>query len=146
MADAQSFATHRRWYPWFHFVALPLLLINLIVRIVYAVRHAGARVNWWEVVFALALVILAVTARSMALRVQDRLIRLEETLRLQGCLPADLRGRVGELSTSQLIALRFCADSEVPELCRAVLAGEVRGREEIKKRIKIWRPDVRPRA
>src|SRR5437763_11959793 len=100
MADeaTQSFKTHRRYFPLFHFIAIPLLLINLIVRIVYAVMHRGARLVWWEIVFAVALLCLALAARVMVLSVQDRLIRLEETLRLQTCLPDDLKGRVGELS------------------------------------------------
>jgi hypothetical protein len=143
MADAtQTFASHRRFFPLFHFVTVPLLVINLIVRIIYAVKHWGARLVWWEVVVALALILLALAARLMALRVQDRLIRLEETIRLGRVLPEDLRSRVGELSHGQLIALRFCDDAEVGELTRAVLAGEVRGREEIKKRIRTWRPDT----
>jgi hypothetical protein len=45
-------------------------------------------------------------------------------------LPADLQWRIGELAP------------ELPELTRAVLKGEVTGREDIKKRIKNWRPDT----
>jgi hypothetical protein len=143
MAEAtQSYATHRRFYPIFHFVTIPLLVINLIIRIVYAIRHFGARLVWWEIVFALALVFLALATRTMILAVQNRLIRLEETLRLQRCLPDDLRARVGELSHGQLIALRFCGDeAELCALTRSVLNGELKGREEIKKSIKTWRPD-----
>ncbi len=146
MAETQTYATHRRYYPIFHFFVLPLLSLNVLVRIAYAVRHAGARLNWWEVVFALALLIMALAVRSMALRVQDRLITLEESLRLSACLPEDLRGRVSELTASQLIALRFCDDAELPDLTRSVLGGELRGREQIKRRIKNWRPDRLPRA
>ncbi len=144
MADAaQSYATHRRFFPLFHFIAIPLLVINLIVRIIYAYKHMGAKLVWWEIVFALALICLALAARRMVLMVQDRLIRLEETLRLQRCLPDDLRGRVGELSSGQLIALRFCGDdAELAGLTRSVLGGQTTGREDIKKSIKTWRPDT----
>ncbi len=143
MADTtQTYATHRRFFPLFHFVSIPLLVINVIVRIVYAVRHWGARLVWWDVVVAVALVCLAFAARIMVLTVQNRLIVLEETLRLRSCLPADLVGRVGELSRGQLIALRFCGDeAELATLTRSVLNGEVAGRDEIKKRIRTWRPD-----
>jgi len=142
MAEAQSYATHRRFFPLFHFFAIPLLVANLIIRIVYAWMHRGARLVWWEVVFALALVGLAFAARVMALTVQDRLIRLEETLRLQRCLPDDLRGRIGELSNGQLVSLRFCGDeAELTGLTRSILDGKLKGREEIKKQIKTWRPD-----
>lgn len=146
MAESQSYANHRRYYPLYHFVLLPLLTLNLIVRIVYAVRHAGARLNWWELVMAIALLLFALVARSMALRVQDRVIALEESLRLARHLPEDLRGRIGELRTSHLIALRFCDDAEVSDLARAVLNGEFSRAGEIKKRIKTWRPERRPRA
>src|SRR6266545_4584131 len=115
MRPEQSYANHRRFYPLFHFIVVPLLLLNLIVRIVYAVRHAGAKLNWWEVVVAATLLGFAWAARTMVLTVQSRVIRLEERLRLQHVLPEELRGRVGELRTSQLIALRFCADEELPE-------------------------------
>ena len=143
MADAsQSYATHRRFFPLFHFFAIPLLVINLIVRIIYAWMHRGARLVWWEVAVALALLAVAFASRVMALTVQNRLIRLEETIRLQRCLPDDLRGRVGELSSGQLIALRFCGDDEVAGLTRSVLDGKLKGREEIKKQIKTWRPDT----
>ncbi|HYM62390.1 MAG TPA: DUF6526 family protein [Thermoanaerobaculia bacterium] len=140
MPVEQSYATHRRYLPPFHFFVIPVVVINVIIQIVFAVKRFSL-LSAWNVVFAIALTALAFLSRIMTLTVQNRLLRLEERLRLERLLPADLRSRVGELSTSQLIALRFCADDEVPELARAVLAGEVTEREEIKKRIKTWRAD-----
>jgi hypothetical protein len=137
----QTYASHRRFIPIFHFFALPLFGINIIVQIVVAVRQPTA-LNIWNFVVALALLALAMAARRMATTAQDRIIRLEETLRLQRLLPPDLLPRVNELTTDQLVGLRFCADDELPELCRAVFSGDIRGREEIKKRIKTWRPDT----
>jgi hypothetical protein len=144
MADApQSYPNHSRYFPRFHFIVLPLLAINLIIRIIYAYRHWGARLPLWEILVAFALILLALTVRVMVLTVQDRLIRLEETLRLQRCLPDDLRGRVGELTSDQLIALRFCGDdSELAGLTRSVLGGQLTSRDDIKKSIKTWRPDT----
>jgi hypothetical protein len=139
----QSYATHRRFFPLYHFIAIPLLGINLIIRIVYAIMHRGARLVWWEIVFAFALLGFGLAVRVMVLTVQDRLIRLEETTRLQRCLPDELRGRIGELSKSDLIALRFCGDEgELTGLTRSILDGKLKGREEIKKQIKTWRPDT----
>jgi hypothetical protein len=103
--------------------------------------HRGARLVWWEIAVALALLAVAFASRVMALTVQDRLIRLEETLRLQRCLPDDLRGRIGELSNGQLVSLRFCGDDEVAGLTRSVLEGKLKTRNEIKQQIKTWRPD-----
>lgn len=143
MADTtQSYATHRRFFPLFHFFAIPLLVINLIVRIIYAWMHRGARLVWWEIAVALGLLAIGFASRVMVLTVQDRLIKLEETLRLQRCLPDDLRGRIGELSNGQLVSLRFCGDDEVAGLARSVLDGKLKGRDEIKKQIKTWRPDT----
>lgn len=144
MADApQTYPTHRRYFPLFHFIAIPLLVINLIIRVIYAWMHRGARLVWWEIVVAVALLCVAFASRIMVLAVQDRLIRLEETLRLQRCLPDDLRGRVGELSSGQLISLRFCGDeAELVGLTRSVLNGELKSRNDIKKSIKTWRPDT----
>jgi hypothetical protein len=139
----QSYATHRRFFPMFHFFAIPLLVINLIVRIIYAWMHRGARLVWWEIAVALALLALGLATRVMVLTVQDRLIKFEETTRLQRCLPDDLRGRIGELSTGQLVSLRFCGDEgELTGLTRSILDGKLKGREEIKKQIKTWRPDT----
>jgi hypothetical protein len=146
MAETQTHDTHRRYYPLYHFVILPLVLVNVIVRIIYAVRHAGARMVWWEVIFAVTLALFAWAARVMALRVQDRVIAFEETIRLTNYVGDDIRHRVHELSPSELIALRFCDNAEVDELTRAVLGGELQGRENIKRRISKWRPDLRPRA
>ena len=144
MADAtQSYATHRRFFPLFHFFAIPILGINLVVRIVYAWMHRGARLVWWEIAVALALLALGLASRIMVLTLQDRLIKFEETTRLQRCLPDDLRGRIGELSTGQLVSLRFCGDEgELTGLTRSVLSGELKSRNDIKKSIKTWRPDT----
>ena len=140
MAD-QTYETHRQYVPLFHFFAIPVLAINVLVQIYIAVRHFS---GWsvWNVVVALALAAFVFTARGMVTRAQDRIIRLEETLRLQRVLPPDLRGRIGELTTGQLVGLRFSTDAELPELARAVFSGDYRGREDIKKRIKTWRPDT----
>ena len=138
----QNYQNHTRRYPLFHLFVMPLLFLNLIIRIVYAVMHHGARLVWWEIVVAVALIALGFAARLMVLTVQDRLIMLEERLRMQRLLPSDLQSRIGELSRGQLVSLRFCPDEELPELTRSVLTDKVRNRGEIKKRIKNWRADL----
>ena len=141
MAEIQTYATHRRWIPYFHFFVLPVLALNVLVQIYYLYRHFSV---WavWGLIVSIALAALPLATRTMATTAQDRIIRLEETLRLQRCLSPDMRGRIGELTTGQLIGLRFCSDEEVPELTRLVFAGELNGREDIKRRIKNWRPDT----
>ncbi|MEA2569877.1 MAG: hypothetical protein QOI24_1878 [Acidobacteriota bacterium] len=136
----QSYASHRRYHPLYHFFIVPVLAINAVTAIVVAVRHFSGMTVWLAIV-ALALAGLSLIVRTYPLRVQDRLIRLEEQLRLQRMLPADLQPRIGDLRTSQLIALRFCGDDEVCELARAILDGDVKNAAEIKQRIKSWRAD-----
>ena len=140
MPDAtQSFRTHVRYMPPFHFFVLPVLLINLIVQIVAAVRAPGLATVWGAVV-ALALGMAAVLLRVMALTVQDRVIRLEETLRLTRLLP-DRAGDIAKLSRDHLVALRFAADTEAASLIARILAGEISTRKQIKAAVKSWRAD-----
>jgi len=141
MEEAQTYATHRQYVPLFHFFTLPILGLNILVQLYLVIRYFSLG-SVWNLFMALALGALAFTIRGMATTAQDRIIRLEETLRLQRCLPADLQGRIGELSTGQLVGLRFCSDGELPELTRAVFSGEVKSRDQIKRRIKSWRPDT----
>ena len=90
---------------------------------------------------ALALLLLALYARMFALAVQDRVIRLEMQLRLQNLLPADLRPRIPDFTVSQLVALRFASDAELPDLARKVLAENLQDRKAIKQLIRDWQPD-----
>jgi len=140
MQPDQNYANHKRFHPLFHFMAAPILAINLIVRIVIAFRFYSMMAVW-EVLVAFALLAGVFLARYYGLRNQDRIIRLEERLRLERLLPDDLRARVGDLRTSQLIGLRFCSDAELPDACRAVLAGDGPTLDAIKQRVKSWRPD-----
>jgi Na+/melibiose symporter-like transporter len=135
----QTYANHTRWDPPFHFFVGPALIITVIGMIVAAVRHPNVH-SAWMVVVAVALLILAFKTRLYALKVQERVIRLEERLRLSTLLAEPLRSRIGELTESQLIALRFASDAETPALVEATLANNW-SRSEIKKQIKNWRPD-----
>lgn len=142
MADsaAQTYATHRRYVPLYHFVAFMLFLANLVVAVVRVIGDLSIdRVI--HLLTAIALLILYWYARAFATGVQDRVIRLEERLRLGELLPADLHGRIPEFTTRQLVALRFASDAELPELARKVLDENIGDPESIKKSIVSWRPD-----
>ncbi len=141
MADkTQTLASHRRFIPAWHFFALPVLLINVFVVAYHFVRDPQP-INGWALLVAIALVVGISFSRSMPLRAQDRIIRLEERTRLERLLPSDLRGRVGELTASQLIAIRFAPDDEVPDLTRRALNGELKSQGDIKRAIRNWRAD-----
>lgn len=138
-APTQSFANHVRYLPGFHFFVLPVLSINAIVWLVAAVRAPGLDSAWTAVV-ALAIVAGFVFARSMSLRVQDRVIRLEETLRLHRLL-SGREADIGKLTRDHLVALRFASDPEVPGLVDRILAGEIGTRKDIKNAVRSWRSD-----
>lgn len=136
---AQSLVNHKRRQPPFHFFVLPVLMLNLIISIVYMIRHPGWT-GGWVVVLSAALLMLALLVRVNPLKVQDRLIRLEERLRLTALLPEQLRPRIAELTERQLVALRFASDAEIPALVEETLSRNLDGKE-IKTRIQNWRPD-----
>jgi hypothetical protein len=141
MADAvQTYATHRRYIPEFHFFVLPVLLVSALLKVWDFARHPAVMTAWIAVV-AIAIAVGIWTARAMALRAQDRIIRLEERIRLDRLLPPSLRERAAVLSTSQLIALRFASDDELPDLTKRVIDGELHSRADIKRAIGSWRPD-----
>jgi hypothetical protein len=137
----QSFANHTKLVPTFHFLVLPVLVLNL-VQSIYRLVHIGFRWEGWVgALTALALVLLAFHARLFALRVQDRVIRLEERQRLGQLLPEDLQLRIAEFTPRQLIALRFASDEELPVLARKVLNDKVTDSKTIKQSVKQWRSD-----
>ena len=137
---SQSYANHTRWLVPYHFIVSPLLLINLIVALRAAFKDPGVSTAW-GVLLAFAIALGIGLGRLQALTVQDRLIRLEETLRLQRLLPAAEHGEIGRLSRREFVALRFASDAEVPALFRRVRSGEFADAKAIKQAITAWRAD-----
>ena len=78
--------------------------------------------------------------RQYPMKVQDRVIRLEERLRLQSLAPEEWHAQIYRLTEDQLIGLRFASDDEVVELAKQALEHNLT-RKQIKERIKDWRPD-----
>jgi hypothetical protein len=139
-SPSQSAANHTRYHPIYHFVLIPILFIYLILTVVRLFQQPTL-FHIYSVVMGLAFLIMAWLVRAYALKVQDRLIRLEETLRCQHLVEEPLRSRVGELRARHCIALRFASDEEVPGLVERILAAELDSQKEIKQAIRNWRPD-----
>jgi hypothetical protein len=140
MANApQTYASHGRLDPPFHFFLTPLALAALILSIVILVRNPSLPSALW-VTLALGFLVLAGKARGYALKVQDRVIRLEERIRLAMLLPEGLRPRIAELTESQLIGLRFASDAELPALAQRAM-NEGLTKRQIKSAIQSWRAD-----
>jgi len=135
----QNKANHARLHAPYHFVTLPALLLLLIWAIVNLVREPGS-VTAMLLVLVVVMVIMNANLRMYPLKVQDRVIRLEERLRLATLLPEPLRGRIGEITERQLIALRFASDAELASLVERVL-NEKLTPKQIKEAIREWRPD-----
>ena len=122
-----------------HLILAPIFTITFAVAI-DAARHAQTHrlLHWWLVVVAFALILLTMQQRMYSLRVQDRVIRLEETLRVMRLAPGIDPGR---LSLRQMIALRFASDGELPGLVDRAIAENLTG-AQIKDAITAWRADA----
>jgi hypothetical protein len=137
----QTYDNHTRWHAPFHYFAAPVMVTNVLVALVQLVRNPGLDTGWWLVVSA-ALVVVAGVARMNPLRVQDRVIRLEESLRYYQLLPEELAQRAASLTPAQVAALRFASDEELEGLIREVLDGRLTKPDEIKRAVKVWRADT----
>jgi Family of unknown function (DUF6526) len=142
----QTLANHVRWDPPFHFFVLPVFALGLILTLIHFFAHIihGDVRDHVHAVFLILLAVAFLTwmikTRLYALRVQDRVIRLEERLRLTQLLSEPLRSRIPELTEDQLVGLRFASDAELPKLAERAL-NEKLSRDDIKKAIQTWRPD-----
>lgn len=142
----QTFANHAKFDPPFHFFLVPVFVLALILSLNHFFHHLSHRNHWQNihafllVVLAFAFLVLLFKTRIYALKVQDRVIRLEERLRLTQILSEPLRSRIPQLTEDQLIGLRFASDAELPHLVERAL-NEKLSRADIKKSIQNWRPD-----
>ncbi|MGC8549373.1 MAG: DUF6526 family protein [Acidobacteriaceae bacterium] len=137
--EIQDLKHHARFDPIFHYFLTWISLASIIIAIVYAIQHPGFYSAWIAVVAVAGLFVL-LRLRTYPLKVQDRVIRLEERLRLQALAPAEWHPQIYRLSEDQLVALRFASDQEVVELAQQALAQNL-NRKQIKERIQTWRPD-----
>lgn len=135
----QTFANHGRLDPPFHFFMAPVFVFAAIAATIHFIWRPSAHSAAFFVL-AVAAAVAVTKTRLYALKVQDRVIRLEERLRLAALLPEPLRLRIPELTEGQLIALRFASDGEVAKLAERAL-NEKLSRVDIKKAIQVWRPD-----
>lgn len=140
MPAPQNFRNHARLVPLYHYVTVPLTLVA---------------VGWWlrqlmrtptlDALFlfvtAMCALLAAYWARAFATKLQDRVIRLEERLRMERLLSEETRTRVRDFTVDQLVALRFASDDELEELALRVLAENITDRKAIKSMVRDWRAD-----
>ena len=139
MADKpQSLQNHTRLDPLFHGFLGPLSFILLIASVTQLIRNFGWA-SALQVLAAVWAVVATFKIRLYALKVQDRVIRLEERLRMRELFSEPLQSRIGDFTESQLIGLRFASDAELPALAETALQGL--DQKQIKAAIKTWRAD-----
>ena len=138
--QGQNFSNHTRFVPPFHYVALPILLVNFVSAVVGLFNGITFDASL-HVLVAVALIIVALFARVFALKAQDRVIRLEMRLRMRELLPEDRQGRINDFTPTQMVSLRFAGDAELPELARKVLDENFTKSTSIKKMITDWQGD-----
>jgi hypothetical protein len=135
----QTRDNHVRLHPPFHFFFSLAVLILFAVSVYEAIRNPGLSTAA-QVLLVLVVGTVGVLARTYALKVQDRVIRLEEQLRLSHLMDAEYESTIHALSEAQLVALRFASDDELPSLARRAAAERLNGKA-IKAAIRNWRPD-----
>jgi hypothetical protein len=138
-SEPQCLKNHGRLDPPFHVVTFFVLIANLVVSIVYLVHHL-CFYSAWLVLLSVVVFVPFFKLRLYPLKVQDRVIRLEERMRLQALAPSEWHTQIYRLTEDQLIGLRFASDDEVVELAKQALEHNL-NRKQIKERIKNWRPD-----
>ena len=136
----QTLANHAKIDPPFHYLQAALLLLLLILTITNVVRNYETLPAWILVLLVIAVLNISFRTRIYALKAQDRVIRLEERLRLASLLQEPLRSRIGDLTEPQLIAIRFASDGEVAALVQKTLTENLKS-ADIKKSVTSWRPD-----
>ena len=141
MAVSQTYANHTRFHPLFHFFLAPGGIALVVLASVNVVRHSEELDAWILLLMAVLFFGALFLVRVYPLKAQDRIIRLEERLRLQALLSEAQARRIPELTEAQLIALRFASDGELPTLVEKVLATNMPA-AEIKKSIAVWRADT----
>ena len=142
MAQPQSFQNHTRYDPLFHFFVIPMLLLNLAFAI-YATIHAWPgyqHTHLWWIVMSIVFLAMAEISRASALRAQNRIIRLEEQLRLADLVDEQHLELVEALTMEQYIALRFASDAELSALDQRAVSENLTPKQ-IKQIITTWRPD-----
>jgi hypothetical protein len=137
--DKQSFKNHGRVDPLYHYLSFTILVASFIIAAAYLFYHPHF-FTAWIVVLTVVAFIPFFRLRTYALKVQDRVIRLEERLRLQALAPSEWHAEIHKLTEDQLIALRFAPDEELVELAKQAVAENL-SRKQIKERIRNWRPD-----
>ena len=142
MSEPQSYKNHGRFDPAFHFFLAPIMLLNVAAAITWYVHHRSTCTysGLWIILLSIALFVLTGLTRGYALKAQDRVIRLEERLRIASLVSASELVELDSLTMKQYVALRFASNPELPELARRAIRENLT-QKQIKQAIVAWRAD-----
>ena len=137
--ETQNYQNHVRRTPMYYNLAGLILLVNILWQGYGLIGNlsVGSVIGF---LVAIALLVAAFAARTQTLIVQNRVIRLEQRMRFQQLLPADVAARASALPIGQIVALRFACDAELPGLVNEVLAG-LSDPKAIKQKVTSWQGD-----
>ena len=138
----QNVGNHAKVPRNFHIIT-GLVLVTIILGVTGLVKESVQIASMGIVTAAISIFLSALTSRLYSTSLQDRIIKTEMKLRLRDILDADLLTKAESLSLTQLIALRFASDTEMPGLIEKVLSENITKGGEIKKLVTDWQGDYR---
>lgn len=140
MPEPQNYENHVRRLPMTYTLMALILLANFAWT-AYRLKDGLTGDTLMAFLVSIALFIMALSARTQTLTVQNRVVRLEMRHRFRDLLPSDLLPRACALPIPQVVALRFASDAELPELVNEVLSGQLTDPKAIKQRVREWQAD-----
>lgn len=139
-AETQNYANHR-YSPRLTRYGFAFFLVSLIG---FGLRwfYIGGRYTMAIGLAALlaAVLVLLLISRAYITRLQDRIIKVEMQLRAASVLAPAQREMLTRLRRSQIVALRFASDAELPALVERA-SRENLTPDAIKRAIVTWTPD-----
>ena len=135
------------YYPWHHFVLLPLALLMAGYAVLRYTKVAGdddQMARLWFTVAALAVIglgVLVMLRQHYALQLQDRICRLEVRQRYFEVSGQRFAALEKQLSLAQILSLRLAGDAELPALAQAA-AKENLSAKDIQARITDFQFDA----
>ena len=133
--EGQTYANHR-YRPRLWLVTVLMSLIGLVLIVLFTLRQPSLGTLGLLLV-AVSLLLAVFMVRQYALRLQNRIIRLEMQTRLARL------GRAADcdrLSMPQLVALRFASDQEIVPLLDKTVAEKLQP-DQIKRAVTNWQGD-----
>lgn len=137
----QSYKNHIRFYPPHHFVYYPVIMAFLSCSIYFALTTSDTVIwSFISVVFAVLFCLAFMLRQHYALTLQNRIVRIELRYRYLAATGKRFEEIENKLTDSQIFALRFAPDEELPDLTQKALIENLSG-DDIKKSIKNWKGD-----